>query len=168
MVPLALSNKKLLLGALIALIGLALSACAPYQARRVPLRYHSVGVASWYGPGFHGRRTASGERYNQRELTAAHKTLPFGTSIRVTNVDNGKSVVVRITDRGPFVRGRVIDLSRAAAEAIGMMGAGTAKVELSTLEMADNEEAPRDGLPAVSDTPKPLAKAPAAVDDDKF
>jgi rare lipoprotein A len=87
------------------------------------------GVASWYGPGFHGRRTASGERFNTHALTAAHKTLPFGTCVRVTNKNTGRSVVVRVNDRGPFVAGRVIDLSRAAANAIGM--GGTAPVRLS-------------------------------------
>jgi rare lipoprotein A len=79
-------------------------------------------MASWYGPGFHGRKTASGERFNTGALTAAHKTFPFGTRIRVVNVHTGRSVVVRINDRGPFIRGRVIDLSKAAARAIGMDG----------------------------------------------
>jgi rare lipoprotein A len=79
-------------------------------------------MASWYGPGFHGRKTASGERFNTGALTAAHKTLPFGTRVRVVNVHTGRSVVVRINDRGPFIRGRVIDLSKAAARAIGMDG----------------------------------------------
>ena len=76
-----------------------------------------VGVASWYGPGFHGRRTANGEIYDQYELTAAHRTLPLGTRAMVTNLDNGRSVEVRINDRGPFVDGRVIDLSYGAARA---------------------------------------------------
>lgn len=89
--------------------------------------------ASWYGPGFHGRRTANGERFDQHALTAAHKTLPFGTKVRVTNPANGKSVVVRINDRGPFVGGRDIDLSRGAAQAVGMLGAGTAQVRLEVL-----------------------------------
>lgn len=80
------------------------------------------GLASWYGGKFHGRKTANGERFNQNALTAAHKTLPFGTRVRVTNVNNGRSVVVRINDRGPYVRGRVIDLSRAAASRIGVSG----------------------------------------------
>lgn len=86
-------------------------------------------MASWYGPGFHGRKTASGERFNTGALTAAHKTLPFGTRVRVENVHTGRSVVVRINDRGPFVRGRVIDLSKAAARAIGMDG--VARVRLA-------------------------------------
>lgn len=80
------------------------------------------GRASWYGPGFHGRRTASGETFNTNELTAAHRTLPFGTKVRVVNKRTGKSVVVRINDRGPYAHGRVIDLSRASAQAIGISG----------------------------------------------
>lgn len=82
------------------------------------------GIASWYGPGFHGRKTANGERFDMGEMTAAHKTLPFGTRVLVHNPRNGKEVVVRINDRGPFVRGRVIDLSQAAASALGMKGRG--------------------------------------------
>lgn len=88
------------------------------------------GIASWYGPGFHGRRTANGERYNQNSFTAAHKSLPFGTQVLVTNLVTGRSVMVRINDRGPFVRGRVIDLSAGAARAIGVYGSGTAPVAL--------------------------------------
>mgnify|MGYP001028652069 CR=1 FL=1 len=84
-----------------------------------------IARASWYGPGFHGRKTASGERFNAHALTAAHRTLPFGTRVHVRNTKNGKSVVVRINDRGPFHRGREIDLSHGAARAIGMGGIGT-------------------------------------------
>ena len=91
------------------------------------------GKASWYGPGFHGRLTANGERYNQYALTAAHKSLPFGTRVRVTNVNNGRSVVVRINDRGPFIRGRVIDLSTAAARNIGMIHHGVVPVRLQII-----------------------------------
>ena len=86
------------------------------------------GQASWYGPGFHGRRTASGETFNTNELTAAHRTLPFGTRVRVVNKKTGKSVVVRINDRGPYAHGRVIDLSRASAQAIGISGVGSVEV----------------------------------------
>jgi rare lipoprotein A len=88
------------------------------------------GVASWYGPRFHGRKTASGERFNTNDLTAAHKTLPFGTRVRVTSLVNGREVVVRINDRGPFIRGRIIDLSHAAAKAIGLSGVKPVKLEL--------------------------------------
>jgi rare lipoprotein A len=91
------------------------------------------GIASWYGKPFHGRLTANGERFNMNELTAAHRTLPFGSKVRVTNRDNNKSVVVRINDRGPFVGKRVIDLSRAAASALRMMNSGVARVKLEVL-----------------------------------
>lgn len=88
------------------------------------------GTASYYGPGFHGRRTANGERFNMYELTAAHRTLPFGTRLRVTNQKNGRSVVVRINDRGPFHGNRIIDLSRGAAATIGMVNDGLARVSV--------------------------------------
>jgi len=94
-----------------------------------PVRAYA-GVASWYGGQFHGRKTANGERYNMNELTAAHKTLAFGTKVRVTNKSNGKSVVVRINDRGPYVGKRIIDLSRGAASQIGMINSGVANVTL--------------------------------------
>ena len=95
-----------------------------------------IGYASWYGGKFHGRKTANGETYNMYALTAAHRTLPFGTRVKVTNLSNGKSVIVRITDRGPFVdkHKRVIDLSYAAAKKIDMIGQGVAKVRLEILD----------------------------------
>jgi rare lipoprotein A len=86
------------------------------------------GGASWYGQGFHGKRTASGERFNTHALTAAHKSLPFGSRVRVTNTRTGRSVVVRINDRGPYAHGRVIDLSKAAAQAVGLSGVGEVKL----------------------------------------
>jgi len=89
-----------------------------------------VGIASWYGPTFHGKSTANGEIYDQNELTAAHKTLPFNTVVVVTNLENGKTVTVRINDRGPYASNRIIDLSRAAAERIDMIGPGTVQVQL--------------------------------------
>jgi len=91
------------------------------------------GVASWYGPNFHGHRTASGEIYNMYDYTAAHKTLPLGTYVRVINLENGKSVIVRINDRGPFKKGRIIDLSYAAAKKIDMIEKGIAKVRLEVI-----------------------------------
>jgi rare lipoprotein A len=96
-------------------------------------RARKQGMASWYGPGFHGRRTASGERFNAGDLTAAHRYLPFGTRVRVTNARNGRSVVVRINDRGPFSGGRVIDLSKGAARVIGVFQSGVAPVLLEVL-----------------------------------
>ena len=88
-----------------------------------------VGKASWYGPGFHGKKTASGERFNQHALTAAHRSLPLGTQARVTNLKNGKAVMVMINDRGPYCGGRVIDLSRAAARHLAMGGLANVRVE---------------------------------------
>ncbi len=93
-----------------------------------------TGIASYYGRRFHGRRTANGERFDMNEMTAAHRTLPFGSRVRVTNTSNGQSVVVRINDRGPFIRGREIDVSRAAAEQIGMIRRGHSNVELELLD----------------------------------
>ncbi len=93
-----------------------------------------TGSASYYGARFAGRKTANGEIFNPRKLTAAHRTLPFGSKVKVTNRRNGKSVVVRINDRGPFARGRVIDLSKAAAQRIGLVRAGHGPVELALLD----------------------------------
>jgi rare lipoprotein A len=89
-----------------------------------------TGLASWYGPRFHGKRTASGEVFNQNDFTAAHRTLPWGSKVKVTNVANGKSVEVRINDRGPFGKGRIIDVSRAAARALGIVGSGITTVRI--------------------------------------
>jgi rare lipoprotein A len=121
------------------------SGCASSGPKKPPAPGTTLsGVASWYGPGFHGRRTSSGERYDMNRLTAAHKTLPFGTLVEVRNLDNGRSVVVRINDRGPHVKRRVIDLSRAAAEAIEMVGPGTARVALKILQYdAVTDDSPR-------------------------
>ena len=91
------------------------------------------GVASWYGEDFNGRLTASGEVYDMYKFTAAHKTLPLGTTVKVTNLDNGKTVEVKVNDRGPYVRGRIIDLSRTAGRAIDIRGTGTARVKLEVL-----------------------------------
>jgi rare lipoprotein A len=98
-----------------------------------PIRLNVRGIASWYGPGFHGNRSASGEVFNQNALTAAHRSLPFGTQVRVTNLRNGRSVVVRINDRGPYSGHRVIDLSAAAARAVGLMQMGVAPVSIDVL-----------------------------------
>ncbi|MEG3436558.1 septal ring lytic transglycosylase RlpA family protein [Pannus brasiliensis CCIBt3594] len=103
------------------------------QGTKGQTRARKQGMASWYGPGFHGRRTASGERFNSGGYTAAHRYLPFGTRVRVTNTRNGRSVVVRINDRGPFSGGRVIDLSTGAARAIGVFQSGVAPVVLEVL-----------------------------------
>ncbi|UKP00050.1 septal ring lytic transglycosylase RlpA family protein [Nostoc sp. UHCC 0870] len=97
------------------------------------IRLSFQGIASFYGRGFHGRPTATGERFNSEAMTAAHRSLPFGTRVRVTNTRNGRSVVVRINDRGPYIRGRVIDLSTGAARMIGMIGSGVAPVKIEVL-----------------------------------
>jgi rare lipoprotein A len=95
-----------------------------------------AGLASWYGPGLHGRRTASGTVHTGAALTAAHRSLPFGTRVRVTNLENGRAVVVVVDDRGPFVRGRVIDLSLAAARRLGMVRDGVVPVRLEVVRWA--------------------------------
>jgi rare lipoprotein A len=92
------------------------------------------GTASWYGPGFHGRKTASGERFDSNDMTAAHRSLPFGTRLRVVNETNGRSVVVRVNDRGPFAHRRIIDLAKGPAQALGLTSAGTGYVSLHRLE----------------------------------
>jgi rare lipoprotein A len=89
-----------------------------------------TGIASWYGPGFHGRRTASGERYNQYGISCAHKTLRLGSIVRVTDLRSGRSIRCRINDRGPYVRGRIIDLSKGAARALGMRGLAKVRVDV--------------------------------------
>jgi rare lipoprotein A len=108
-----------------------------------------VGIASYYASRFHGRRTASGERYDEDALTAAHRTLPFGTRVRVTNLDNGRSVEVRINDRGPHRKRRILDLSRRAAELLDMIRAGLARVRLEVI-----------GGPAAAVPPRPPDPAP--------
>lgn len=100
---------------------------------RETYEYTETGIASWYGPGFHGSKTASGERYDQREMTAAHRTLQMPSLVRVTNLSNGKSVIVRVNDRGPFSKSRVMDVSELAARKLEMIGPGTAKVKLELL-----------------------------------
>nr|WP_246254247.1 septal ring lytic transglycosylase RlpA family protein [Comamonas jiangduensis] len=111
------------------------------QERLYELEWPEVdqqGVASWYGPGFHGRKTANGERFNQYELTAAHPTYEFGTQLCVRSKSTGQTVVVRVNDRGPFVKNRVIDLSKAAAEEIGMLGKGVKSVEIYKLDEGED------------------------------
>jgi rare lipoprotein A len=108
----------------------------------------STGVASYYGPGFAGKKTASGERFNPGGLTAAHRSLPFGTRLKLTNLANGVSVIVRVNDRGPFVHGRVLDVSHGAARVLGMTGSGTARLQIERIggggQVADNSTpAPR-------------------------
>lgn len=110
--------------------------------------YYEEGIASWYGPGFHGRKTASGEKFDTHELTAAHKTLPFGTILLVTNLENGKTTTVRINDRGPYARGRIIDLSMAAKKELEM--GGLAKVRIEIAQPIEKSE------PELSEASKPI------------
>lgn len=95
--------------------------------------YDETGIASWYGPGFHGKITANGETFDENQLTAAHRTLPMPSLVRITNLDNGKSVVARVNDRGPFARGRIIDVSKRGADLLGFKNDGTAKVRVEIL-----------------------------------
>jgi peptidoglycan lytic transglycosylase len=105
-----------------------------------------TGVASWYGPGFHGKATASGDVYDQNELTAAHQTLPLGSKVMVTNLENGSAIEVMINDRGPFAKGRIIDLSYAAAQSLNMVGPGTTNVRIDVLASPTRIEAIRPAL----------------------
>src|SRR4029077_6506050 len=115
----------------------AASASSPPQ-----IRSGETGVASWYGKPYHGRAAANGEIYDMEKLSAAHRTLPFNTWVRVYDLDNNKTVEVRIIDRGPFVDGRIIDLSHAAAESISMIGPGTARVRMEVIAVPAGVAAP--------------------------
>ncbi|MEX0648108.1 MAG: septal ring lytic transglycosylase RlpA family protein [Balneolaceae bacterium] len=140
-------NRKLIHYFLLIFLGVALSSCGTVRksstidrstsSGRVDGRVLETGMASWYGPNFHGLATANGETYNMNDLTAAHKTLPFNTVVKVENTDNGKSVVVRINDRGPYVGNRIIDLSRKSAETVDMIDTGTANVRILLVEEGD-------------------------------
>lgn len=118
--------------------------------------YRETGVASWYGPGFHAGSTANGERYDQDDLTAAHRTLPMPSWVRVENLDNGRSLTVRINDRGPFARSRIIDLSRKAAQLLGVDRAGTANVRLTRVYPDGREPAPPLEVASAAAVPVPL------------
>lgn len=118
--------------------------CAP-RAYRLPseeVLYHEEGVASWYGPKFHGKKTSSGERFNMYAMTAAHRTLPLGSIVRVTHIGNGRRVVLKVNDRGPFVEGRIIDLSYGAARRLGMVKEGIARVTVEAF-------AGQPGIPSI-------------------
>lgn len=127
--------------------------------------YDVVGIASWYGDKFHGKPTATGEIYNKHDMTAAHKTLPLNSMLYVTNVETGKSIMVRLNDRGPFIGNRIIDLSEAAATALGTKGKGLGKVRVQYAGPADPMAA-KKGVPApqpapmIAEAPRPVAPAP--------
>lgn len=121
--------------------------------------YDQTGVASWYGRDFHGKKTANGETYNMHAMSAAHKTLPLPTMVRVTNLDNGRAIVVRVNDRGPFVKSRIIDLSYAAARALGYDRKGTARVRVQALSGAvASARRQRPPVPAVR---YPVSRSPS-------
>jgi rare lipoprotein A len=124
-----------------------------YYPREQP-DYDETGIASWYGPDFYGHYTANGELYSGNSLTAAHRTLPMPVNVRVTNLDNGKSIIVRVNDRGPYARGRIIDLSRKAAELLDVVQSGTARVRVTYVSRAD-----MNGGPPPSETPLEIANA---------
>jgi rare lipoprotein A len=156
---------------------------APYKIDGVwytpqeEFNHTETGVASWYGPGFHGKSTANGERYDQSERTAAHRTLQMPAVVRVTNLENGRSTVVRINDRGPFARSRIIDLSRSAADELDVVRMGTARVRIDQLptesqavkEVAMNGGGPPEQMAAAAQvsagqrTPQPVASPAEAV-----
>jgi rare lipoprotein A len=121
--------------------------------------YREEGVASWYGPGFHAGSTANGETYDQDDLTAAHRTLPMPSWVKVENLDNGRVLTLRINDRGPFARGRILDLSRKSAQLLGVDRAGTARVRLTRVYPAGRDALP----PVVLASASPPAPAPGAV-----
>lgn len=143
----------------------------PYQVHGVwyypaeDYNYDETGIASWYGPGFHQERTANGETFDQNDLTAAHKTLPMPSLVRVTNLDNGRSITIRINDRGPFAAGRIIDMSRRGAQLLGYEREGTAKVRVQVLadESRAIAAAARANAPLdVAESGPPPATAPRA------
>jgi rare lipoprotein A len=169
-----IGRAHIALGCLTCAIPLMLFAagCARRSTARLPSPPASVpakigstetGIASWYGVPYHGRPTASGEIFDMEKLTAAHRALPFETWVEITNLSNGKQVDVRITDRGPFVRGRIIDLSLAAARQIDMVGTGTARVRLKVIDAPAMNPPVTVEVPAVRTSPvKPLDNPPAS------
>ena len=140
---------------------------APYQVAdtwyypREQPDYDETGIASWYGSAFHGRATANGERFDSNALSAAHRTLPMPVNVRVTNLDNGRSLVVRVNDRGPFAKGRIIDLSEHAAALLGYKAQGTARVRVTFVGKADLP----GGRPSLETPPDIALALPAAPTD---
>lgn len=141
-----------------AVLASGLLACAASPALAGPARVQGEGIASFYGRSEHGGPTASGERFNMHAMTAAHRTAPLGSRLKVTNLRNGKSVVVRINDRGPFIRGRIIDLSHAAADSLGFVGAGLTRVAIETTEAGSEDAATRV---ATASEPEATGSTPA-------
>ncbi len=139
----------------------------PYQIKGVwyypaeDYKYRETGIASWYGPGFHAKTTANGETYDQNDLTAAHRTLPMPSIVRVTNLENGRSIVVRVNDRGPFANNRIIDMSHRGADMLGFIGKGTARVqvEIMAAESRAVAEQAKRGSPAAKTIPVVVASS---------
>lgn len=138
----AFPRRPVLFGMWPTLLLLLLVGCAGNRFDKPRIGTSQRGIASWYGEPFHGRATASGEIYDMHGLTAAHRELPLGTVVHVRNLDNGRTVTVRVNDRGPFIRGRVLDLSYGAAQKIGLVGPGTAKIELRVTELGSGPPGP--------------------------
>jgi rare lipoprotein A len=132
-----------------------------YQPLRSAHGYVEEGTASWYGAQFHGKKTASGERFNKRELTAAHPVLPLGSVVTVTNLNNGNAVRVRINDRGPFTQGRIIDLSKAAAAELGILNRGTARVRVQTASAPQPTQMQYNGIQNTSSQQANLFPSPS-------
>jgi rare lipoprotein A len=134
-----------------------------YFTKKTSSGHVERGLASWYGKQFHGRRTSSGERYNMYEMTAAHKTLPLPSYVRVTNMENGRTAVVKVNDRGPFHGGRVIDLSYSAAKKLGVVQKGTAMVEVAAIDPLAPDAEPGPFLAAAKGKPKKLTHSERPV-----
>jgi rare lipoprotein A len=133
-----------------------------YVPREDP-NYSETGIASWYGPQFHGERTANGEVFDMELVSAAHRTLPMPSLVRVTNLENGRSMVVRLNDRGPYARGRIIDMSKKAAELLGFQGAGTAMVRVEYVGRAPLEEGAPELVAVKQEAPKKVAAEPKGI-----
>lgn len=152
-------RRPVLLAGFVLLLAVSVLTGCSLERRGPEPKVVERGVASWYGPKFHGRTTANGERYDMHGMTAAHRTLPFGTLLEVRNLDNGKVCRLRVNDRGPFIRGRILDVSYGAAQELGMVGPGTARVEIAVLP----PEPPRRGLVLASAPASASAPVPAAA-----
>jgi rare lipoprotein A len=139
----------------------------PYQVNgiwyypKADYEYRETGIASWYGPGFHGKRTANGEVYDENGLTAAHKTLPMPSMVRVTNLENGRSIQVRVNDRGPFSAGRIIDMTRRGAQLLGFIERGTARVRVDIMPQESQQLAALASRAGGDNLPPPPQAAPA-------
>ncbi|MDX1700563.1 MAG: septal ring lytic transglycosylase RlpA family protein [Melioribacteraceae bacterium] len=139
--------RRLIVVSLLAILTIGCSSVDRYsEYKDVEGKIIERGIASWYGPNFHGKLTANGEIYDMYELTAAHKTLPFNSIVKVLNLSNGKSVIVRINDRGPFVKNRIIDLSKKAAQEVDMIQSGYTEVELRLLSKVGNSSSRNHSL----------------------